>query len=218
MKLAVISESPADDAAVRVLVDAILGRTSEIVEVRSLRRRSGYSSLPALLEVAIPELHFNTDADALVLVVDSNGTPIHVPEHERPGGAVPECRLCSLRAAAARLLGRLKPRGHHAPLNVAIGLASPPVEAWYRCGIDPQATEAAWARDLAAGARAPERIRGLKRDVYGTDRPGLPLETGRATEAAGRLAQQLVVLEQHFPSGFGSFARDIRAWRACPEA
>jgi len=48
--------------------------------------------------------------------------------------------------------------------------------------------------------------------VNGTDIPSLPTEIERGKEAAQRLANNLALLEQHFPIGFGPFANNIRNW------
>jgi hypothetical protein len=92
------------------------------------------------------------------------------------------------------------------PLRVAIGLAVPAIEAWYRCGLDPQVTEAGWAAHAAAYTRNT-----LKQAVYGMERPSLELETQRAVEAAQRLAGNLPMLEQLFP-GFRTLAEGVRGW------
>ena len=95
--------------------------------------------------------------------------------------------------------------------KVAVGIAVPAVEAWYRCGLDPHVTEAAWIASLPSGP-FPYTTRSLKEDVYGTSRLSLELETRCATKEARRLAQNLQLLEQCFPTGFGALTRDVRSW------
>jgi hypothetical protein len=97
-------------------------------------------------------------------------------------------------------------------LKVAIGTAVPAIEAWYRCGIDPQVSEAAWSRGLQSGDFPFTKNR-LKQMVYGTDRPGIAWETSRATAAAHRLLHDLPQLEALFPNGFSSLARALREWQ-----
>ena len=78
-------------------------------------------------------------------------------------------------------------------------------------GVDPHASEATWVQNVQAGAYRHIK-NSLKQAVYGTDRPPLALEMRRAGEAAQRLVQNLSVLEDLFPNGFGPLARDIRNW------
>jgi hypothetical protein len=212
MKVVVFSESPADEAAIRILVDALLGTSTEPIQPPRLESRRGFGNLEKLLPTVFKHVYYRTDAAGLVVVADSNGSPLHTDDHEGSKFAANECRLCRLRASVHAAQRQVAPVPGRGPLGVAIGLACPAVEAWYHCGADPHATEAAWARDLAAGASAPQYIRELKSDVYGTDRPCLALETAKATEAARRLAGNLDELERHFPAGFGSLARDVRGW------
>ncbi|MBN1341071.1 MAG: hypothetical protein JXQ73_00220 [Phycisphaerae bacterium] len=212
MKIAILSESPADEAAIRILVDAIRGEHTEWLG--SLRVPSrGYDGVRKSLPRVIAHLHYRTDADALVTVVDSDRTSIHLPEHEQPGNEDPACRLCLLRGIAKDARGELAALHGRRPLTVAVGLACPSIEAWYQCGLDAHATEAAWQRDLDDGADAPIIIRNrLKRAVYGTDRPSLALETQHAVAHAQRLARQTELLEKSFPMGFGSLSRTVGDW------
>jgi hypothetical protein len=106
---------------------------------------------------------------------------------------------------------RLRPVPNRAPLRVALGLAVPSLEAWWRCGIDAHVTEAAWLVALQS-RQFPYDVNRLKAAVYGTDRPGLDQETVRMTEEATRVAQDLGRLETSFPNGFGTLARDLRGW------
>ena len=78
--------------------------------------------------------------------------------------------------------------------------------------MDPQASEAAWLLKLQAGKAGVHIRRALKKEVYGTERPSLVIETARATEAAARLASDFSLIQSLFPNGFGLFARDVRGW------
>ena len=95
MKVAYFAESPADQAALTILTEAILGRQSEPVIHAGLRHR-GWPMVRTVLRAVLLELHYNTDAEGFVFIVDSNGTPLHVPSHEQPNGRDPKCRLCQL--------------------------------------------------------------------------------------------------------------------------
>lgn len=210
MKVAVLSESPADEAAIRILVDGILGRPTQSADT-SRFRRGGVTRAFGILRAVIRHLHYRTDADALVVVVDSDRTPVHRSEHELEGGADENCRLCKIRQIVGSVLGQLRPVQGHPQIKVAVGIAVPAVEAWYRCGRDPHVTEAVWIAGLSSG-RFPYTTSRLKEDVYGTSRPSLELETRCATEEARRLVQDLPLLEQCFPTGFGALAREVRNW------
>ena len=213
MKVAVLSESPADEAAIRILVEGILGRRTQTPALSSFRTRApGISGVFRSLPTVLRELHYNLqDTEGLIVVVDSYHAPVHSPEHDEPGGADEKCHLCKLRQIADQAMKQLRPIPNRPSLKTAFGIATPAVEAWYQCGRDPHVTEAAWIIGLQSNS-FPYTKNGLKQDVYGTDRPSLVLETQRATEEAERLAQDLSTLEQLFPAGFGSLARDVRNW------
>ena len=209
MKVAVLSESPADEAAIRILIDGILGRPTQSADMPPIRTR-GVPGVFTILPTVLKHLHYRTDADALVIVVDSDQTPVHKPEHEQEGGADERCRLCKIHQTVDPALAQLPVQGR-SQIKIAVGIAVPAVEAWYQCGRDPHVTEAAWIASLPSGP-FPYTTRSLKEDVYGTSHPSLDLETRRATEEARRLAQDLQLLEQCFPTGFGALAREVRNW------
>lgn len=209
MKVAVLSESPADEAAVRILIDGLLGSPTESIAPPALRTR-GWSSVPSILPVVIKHLYYRTDADALVIVVDSDDSKPHRQQHDLPYSENDDCRLCQLRAVATQTLSQLKEVPNRPQLRTAIGLAVPALEAWYRCVTDPHAIEAAFIQRQDAGTRALRNQ--LKTDVYGTDRPGRDLSIVRATQEATRLVQILDEFERLFPDGFGTLARDVRSW------
>ena len=88
-------------------------------------------------------LHFRTDAEGLVVVVDSD-SPIAHREVASETVCQNGCRLWEPRLVARSTIQRLSARPVRAPLKVAIGLAVPAIEAWYRVGVDATVTEAAW--------------------------------------------------------------------------
>jgi hypothetical protein len=211
MKFAVISESPADEAAIRVLVDALLGETTAAAADHYQARR-GWTSVLRLLPTVLKNLHYHQrDVEGLVVVLDSDRSPVHLPSHDMPGQEDAKCRLCTLRKSIRDIEPTLRPVAGRSPIQVAIGLAVPAIEAWWRCGHDPHVTEAAWLVALQSGY-FPYDPRRLKIDVYGTDVPPLAMETQRMLEEAQRLAQNLVVLERSFPNGFGPLAQAVRRW------
>jgi len=212
MKLAVLSESPADEAAVRILVSAILGRTTEEITIPKSIRTRGWTSVCPILPAVIKSLHFGTDAEALVIVLDSDTSPVHHPDHDVPGQAVPKCRLCEVRKTAATALTGLRSRPSGDALRLAFGLAVPCLEAWFRCGRDPQVTEAAWAQALGAKKPLPYDAKGLKSKVYGKSHSTMEHITHCMTAESQRLATILPQLEAAFSIGFGQFAQAIRNW------
>ena len=211
MKLAVLSESSADEAAVRILTEGVLGRQTTSISGPPIRAR-GWPSVREVLPSLVKHLHYQTDAEGLILVVDSNHSPIHQPPHDLPAGADKACRYCQLSVIVDQVQSGLRSVHGRAALKIAIGLAVPCIEAWYLCGLDPHVSEAAWDRSLLS-RQVPYSGKELKRRVYGTDRPSLSLETDRARAEAQRLAHNCEILESTFPSGFGALAGRLHSWK-----
>jgi hypothetical protein len=210
MKLAILSESPADEAALQVLVGYVLGGPFTVVQA-SLRAR-GWPSVEQVLPPIIRHLHFNTDADGLVVVVDSDDSPVHTPAHEVPGYHHAFCRICRLRAVFRRTIKNLPPAHGRDRVLRAVGLCVPAIEAWLLCGRDTSITEQAWL-DGQAVNRPPYTRKELKWKVYGTERPSLQHETKRALQEVSRHQGDVRRLEFDFPNGFGALAKDLREWR-----
>jgi hypothetical protein len=209
MKVAILSESPADEAALRELVAGVLGGAVRFT-APGLRAR-GWPQVGQLVPAVIRHLHFNTDTDALVVVADSDDSVVHSPAHDDPDRFHPQCRMCQLRAIFRQTVKKLPPaRGRERVLR-GIGVAVPAIEGWYLCGLDAGVTEAAWVTGQARG-RLPYTRAELKLRVYGTDRPSLPLEVHRAVEAAARHRHDTRRLEYDFP-GFAALAADLRGWK-----
>lgn len=209
MKLALLSESPADEAALHLLAEGVLGRA--VTLVRPPLRARGWPSVLQILPAVLRHLHFSTDADGIVVLCDSDDTVVHTEAHEAENYHHPGCRLCQLRAVGRRTLRHVPPMHGRARLRTAYGLAVPAVEAWYLCGRDPTVTENAWL-DGQERQKAPYTRRELKQRVYGVERPSLEWETKRALEEVRRHRGDLRRLEYDFPGGFGTLARGLRAW------
>lgn len=210
MKLAILSESPADEAALHVLVRGVLG--GPFTTVQSALRARGWPSVEQVLPSIIRHLHFNTDADGLVVVVDSDDSVVHTAEHEAPGYHHAHCRVCRLRAGFRRTIKNLPPAHGRARVLRAVGLCVPALEAWLLCGRDTSITEQAWLDGQATG-RLPYTRRELKWRVYGTERPSLQHQTKRAVQEVSRHHGDLRRLENDFPHGFGALVRDLRGWK-----
>jgi len=207
MKLAILSESPADEAALHVLVGYVLG--GSFTTVQSALRARGWPSVEQVLPSIIRHLHFNTDADGLVVVVDSDDSPVHTPDHEAPGYYHPYCRVCRLRAVFRRTSKNLPPAHGRDRVLRAVGICVPALEAWLLCGRDTSITEQAWLDGQAAN-RPPYTRRELKWKVYGTERPSLQHEMRRMVQEVSRHQGDVRRLENDFPNGFGALARDLR--------
>jgi hypothetical protein len=214
MRVAILSESEDDEQAVRILIDGILGTSTPPVARLPLRTR-GWPSIRDILPSALKHFHYHTDAEALVIVVDSDDSLIHQPSHNPLIEASQGCRLCQLHTIVANTQKQLRPRSVGPQLKIAIGLAVPAIEAWYRCGLDPHVTEAVWMQSLHSGTY-PYTRNDLKAAVYGTERPSRAMKTRRATEESRRLVQDLSCLDQWFPNGFGPLRDVVRSWLGPP--
>lgn len=210
MKVAVLSESSADEAAVRLIVEGVLGIETERYDppVRS----RGWPAVRNVLPAIIKHLHYQSDADALVVVADSNGSAVHDARHATEVLDLPACRICEMRRVAEQTMRLLRDVPNRPPLKVAIGLAVPAIEAWYAVGVDGRVNEPTWAQALRT-KQFPYTKPGLKQLIYETDRPSIRLETERAIEAGRRLAGMLDQMEERFPIGFGALRSDLSAWR-----
>jgi len=214
MKVAILSESEADEAAIRILADGVLGRRTEPPLGPAFRMRGrGWPTVLNVLPAVLAHLHYRSDADGLIVVVDSDLSPIHAQSHKEPGQADMSCRLCQVAEAVAVTRDRLRPVPGRAPLRLAVGLAVPQIEAWYLVGIDPHMNEATWTSGQQFGTFIVRRET-LKRKAYGTDRPSLEMETERARQHIERIVRDghLPLLESLFPGGFGALANDLRGW------
>ena len=151
MTLAVLSESQADEAAIRILINGILGRETHPVAGPPLRSR-GWPSVLNVLPSVLKHLYYRTDAEAFVVVVDSNTSPVHQIEHNLPAAALEGCRLCQLQQAIEQVQAQLAQVHDRPRIKTAVGLAVPAIEAWYLCGRDANVSETIWASGLQSGA------------------------------------------------------------------
>ena len=211
MKVAILSESPADEAAIRILADAVLGIKTSPVSHVGLRER-GWPSVRSVFPTVLKQLHYHGDAEGLIFVVDSNGAIVHQPDHELSGKFHSGCRLCELRRIRDEVVSQLRLVAGKSKLKTAIGLAVPAIEAWLLCGADAHVNEAAWITGQTNNS-FPYTKPDLKKKLYGTERPSLGMETRRMMESAELLAANLSPLEKAFPSGFGALENDLKHWK-----
>jgi hypothetical protein len=205
MRVALLSESPADETALRVLIKGVLGR---VTFAPTGFRARGWPNVAQVLPSVIRHLHFNTDTEVLAVVVDSDDSVVHGVAHEAPGYFHPQCRLCQLRAIFRQTQKKLRPVAGRVGVVRGVGIAVPAIEAWYLCGRDHAVSEAAWVAGQAAG-KPPYTRAELKWRVYGTDRPSLPLEIECALREVARHREDPRRLEHEFP-GFAALAADLR--------
>lgn len=209
MKLAILSESPADEAALRVLIEGVIGEPIQLVQA-SLRAR-GWPSVAQVMPAIIRHLHFNTDAVGLAVVVDADDSVVHTEAHDAPSYFHPHCRLCQLRAVFRQTVKKLPPARGRTRVLRGVGVAVPAIEGWYLCGRDENVTEQAWLQGQEEG-KAPYTRHELKMRVYDTERPSLPHEIDCALVEARRHARDTRRLENDFP-GFRALANDLRSWK-----
>jgi hypothetical protein len=208
MRIVCYGESPADQAAVAVFTEGVLGKPPESVEMGL--EAHGVTGVLNALGGVFRGVYYNSDAEGFVVVVDCDDTDLHDPSHDAPGGGG-RCRLCQARTIIAQARKQLKARQGRPALKVAFGLAVPAIEAWYLVGKNHQVGEAAWKVGLADG-RPPFIRAQLKKLVYGTERPSLELETECAVREARRIIGDVAAVEKLFPAGFGLMAQEIRSW------
>jgi hypothetical protein len=209
MKIGYYCESPADQAAMAVFTQGILGEPPEPINMDL--EAHGVTGVFSALDGVFRGVHYNSDAEGLVIVVDCDDTELHDPSHDAPGGDEERCRLCRARKIIAKAQKKLKARQGRPELKVAIGLAVPAIEAWYLAGKNRQVGEAA-SRQAGAPGRLPFTRLQLKQMVYGTDRPFRELEIECAVKETRRIICDLKAIDTAFPAGFGLMANEIRSW------
>jgi len=209
MKVAFLSESPADKAALTVLVGAILERPIEVPNIDPDAR-----SLPSLFNQIGPvvrALHFGSDAEALVVVVDGDESAPHDISHVS-SKEQSSCHFCKLIEEVAQARKRLRKRDGQQDLKIALGVAVPAIEAWYLVGKNHEVGEARWLQGINS-KEPPFDKRAIKKEVYATERPSLELEIKIATDECRRLAGDVGRIVSAFPIGFGLLSDEIQSWK-----
>lgn len=210
MKIAILSEDESDEFALQILVEAILGEPVERPTLPPLRGR-GWPSVRDDLAGVLTGLHYRSDAEALVMVVDSDDEPLHddhcddVPCSKEKHG---NCRHCELTRIIESTQRRLTPRRGRPPIKVALGIATPLIEAWYLSGQEPRATEAMW---IQAG-RHHNRL-DLKEWAYGTSRANRARKMECAQAHLHRVVEDLDSLRLNFQCGFVPLYDAVYSWR-----
>lgn len=212
MKLAILSESSADDIAIKILIDAIIGKETELVSPHP-RYEFKTRGWPQVLQLLQPFFAhwYKTDAEAVVIVVDSDDDSIHEPAHEEDGSREERCRYCLIQRKIEEVHSRITLPDSRERMKIAIGIATPAIEAWLYCLEDSHVNEVAWLRKLKGEKVGYDRP-SLKKNVYGSGRNERDKQE-KIAAASRKLASNLEQLEQLFPQGFGAMAREIHNWQ-----
>ncbi len=202
LRLAVFSESPADEAALRIIIAGLYGRPVEPVATELQAR--GWPGVRNILPAVIKKLHFSGQADALVALADADDTSL------LPG--ISGNRLHELEWRAQSTLGSLPPHaGRKRPLRFAAAIAAPALEAWLLSPQMPDLNEGPWS--VPDVTRSPSYRAHLKQCLYGTPHPHLELQTRVMVDSARELLSRFSDMEARFPRGFKPLADAVRAWR-----
>lgn len=216
MKVAYFSESPADEAALHILVQALAPVPVEATPFYFRRGAYGWYSVLENLPELLKSIHlFQQDLGALVVVLDSDETPLHQHSHLPSQYKKTRCRLCQLVYLIHQEKKRLFQKeeiGFH--FHIGVGIAIPSSEAWYLFGTPDQLTEIEWEKILNTCSMEEAHTQKLllKSKVYGTLHPSLENETTFAIQEAKRITQDLPNFIRHFSTGFGPLAQNIQQW------
>lgn len=196
LRVAVLAESGTDDAVAYEIVAHVRRVVVEPVAVPSIRTR-GWPAVLRQLPTVVRTVYYQSDADALVILADTDATVPHDPATHTPEFPHPDCRWCALHTALARALAGVGPRPVQGPLRTAVGAPAPAVEAWLLAGDPVHASEAAWLQRGASAAAASEAYkRQLKQAAYG---PGPPFRS-MTSSASTRIRRALAPRHSRPPS------------------
>ncbi len=209
MKIGILSESKVDEAAYKILVESILGHPVDLF--KDYQKRGGWSQAKKLIRPIILDLHYS-GADGFVFVGDSDSTPPHIASHDQLDEVPEDCRLCEIRRLARSLIETLPARSGQPQLKVAVGIATPAIEAWLLSGLDANCTEAWFREEQARGRLSRQTGRNLKIRKYGSLEASAGIKLQRTLENAQRIADDLDGLEQRFQFGFGHLRNDLLQW------
>ena len=168
MKIGFYCESPADQAALAVFVEGILGEPPEPINMDI--EGHGVTGVLSTLDGVIRGVYYNSDADGLVIVVGGERHRIAQQRNLRCCKLAERCRMCQLRKIIA---GPESVEGHtraYCLEGVAVGLTVPAIEAWYLVGKNHEVGEALLDCPVVRRNRRPFTSQ-LKQEIYGTERP-----------------------------------------------
>lgn len=211
MRIAILSESPSDEAALGILVEGLLGVPIDVVS----RPERGWSAVSRAIGPVLKELHYRRTADALVISADSDNTAVHNAEHAT--SPLSSCRYCGFCEAIRTAQSQLRPVGLP-EIQVALAIPTPCIEAWYLYSLDKSLTEAGWIEKVRRGVKSSTEGPRLKRDAYGASPVTEDHRLEVAMHHANRIRDRFGELELAFPNSFGLFASDVRRWGISPPA
>ena len=209
MKIGILSESKVDEAAYKILIESVLGQPVDLF--RDYRDRGGWVTAKNMVRRIMRQLHF-AGADGFVFVGDSDSTPPHTREHESHADGDPNCRLCQIKKLVAKTLADLPARAGRPPLKIAVGMATPVIEAWLLSGDDPHCTEARFRDDYSNRKLSRQTRLDLKIQKYGSLQTSADIRMQCTLENAHRIARDIEKLEQRFQFGFGHLRNDLAQW------
>ena len=209
MKIGILSESEVDEAAYKILVESVLGHPVDLF--KDYQKRGGWSQAKKLIRPIILDLHYS-GADGFVFVGDSDSTPPHIASHDQLDEVPEDCRLCEIRRLARSLIETLPARSGQPQLKVAVGIATPAIEAWLLSGFDANCTEAWFREEQARGRLSRQTRRNLKIRKYGSLEASAGIKLQHTLENAQRIAGDLDGLEGRFQFGFGQLRKDLAEW------
>ena len=212
MKIAFFSESKVDESVLKNLVEKISEDEIEETDIRKKLQFRSSSHLDKNLPVVIRSVHYNSDAEFLVISSDSDDFPVHIAQHDVKENE--DCRLCFLRKSVKNSLAELQTVEGKEMLKIAIGVPVPAIEAWLLFGRNPQVSENTWIRKQNGEKIKYDRPK-LKTELYGSDLISAEKKIEISLEAIRRIAENELFddLENAFSQGFGSLANEIRGWK-----
>lgn len=201
IELAILSESPADEAGLLAFAAALIGQPCSASEQLVFRAR-GWPAIVRQLEPVVAGLACWAQPTALLVVADGNGSTLEE--------AASECRMRQLREAATRAEKRFLQAGRRVP--VLVGVAYPTIEAWWLAAQDSGLGEAGWdnrGRPGGATYTKPD----LKRALYGSEFASLPAMLAAQAAAGTRAAAHADALARRFPLGLAPLVTGLRDLR-----
>src|SRR5437899_10111176 len=100
MKIGFFGESSADRAALAIFAEGILGAPPEPINMDL--EAHGVTGVLNALDGVFRGVHYNSDAEGLIIVVDSDDTEPHELDHDSPKVSKGGCRFCQIRNIISR--------------------------------------------------------------------------------------------------------------------
>ncbi len=198
--VAILSESPADEACIAIIAEAVIGAPIVPFQPPLHRRPNGWPSVLNLLPVLTWYLYHRTNAEGLIVVVDADDTSVHPDGKDNRRNQIRHC-----------LEGIVRKFDSSRAFPTAVGVAAPALEAWLLAQRHPKINERPWHALTVPGNGRPLRQQ-YKRMLYHTHSPSLQLSTRRMVAAAHQMTPHLDSIAKRFPYGLKSLISDLREW------